>query len=389
MRRLWNALVDGLGSLALSSTLVLLLFVLTYLGTVYQVEHGIFEAQKTYFDSWWLSHRVTDSVSVPLPGGQAVMMLLFVNLLVGGVLRLKIDARRFGILVTHLGIGLMLVAGFVKLEYAEEGALHLYEGEQGSAYRSYHDWEISILSPGVDGTAQENLIPQDRFASLTDDKTASFSNAQIPFELEVSHYMPNARPLPKGPMFEVDVPVLDGFFLEEQALDSAAERNMAGCYATLRSPGGEVLQEGILWGASRAPMTFAGADGQWKVDLRKKLMPLPFTVVLDKTARELHPGTMKPRSYMSDVTLIDEGIDQEVRIQMNEPLRHEGFVLYQSGWGPDDAGPGSRLYSVFSVVRNPADNWPLYSCIVITIGLLLHFTQALFRHMRRELGATA
>lgn len=69
---------------------------------------------------------------------------------------------------------------------------------------------------------------------------------------------------------------------------------------------------------------------------------------------------------------------------MNEPLRYEGFTLFQSGWGPQNAGPGEPLFSTFSVVNNPADQWPLYSCLVISAGLLIHFLQKLFSYLRAE-----
>ena len=35
--------------------------------------------------------------------------------------------------------------------------------------------------------------------------------------------------------------------------------------------------------------------------------------------------------------------------------------------------PGTRLYSVFEVVKNPADKWPEYALYVTTIGLIFQF----------------
>ena len=75
---------------------------------------------------------------------------------------------------------------------------------------------------------------------------------------------------------------------------------------------------------------------------------------------------------------------------MNDPLRREGYVLFQSDWGPkpeDDPSP-ERYYSVFAVVRNPADHWPLIACIVIAIGLCTHFGRMLVRYVRSEAATT-
>jgi hypothetical protein len=92
-----------------------------------------------------------------------------------------------------------------------------------------------------------------------------------------------------------------------------------------------------------------------------------------------------PRKFMSDVTVAEGDVVEAMRIQMNEPLRRDGFIVFQSSWGPQNAGPDARLFSGFAVVRNPADQWPLISCIVIAIGMLLQFGRTLFRHVRSEM----
>jgi cytochrome c biogenesis protein ResB len=76
----------------------------------------------------------------------------------------------------------------------------------------------------------------------------------------------------------------------------------------------------------------------------------------------------------------DAGVTQKARIQMNEPLRYKGLVFFQSGWGEMARGK----YTVLAVVQNPSDQWPLWACIVITLGLTIHFSRLLFRYVRRE-----
>jgi len=84
------------------------------------------------------------------------------------------------------------------------------------------------------------------------------------------------------------------------------------------------------------------------------------------------------------VTKLQDGVPQKLTISMNQPLRQSGFTLYQSGFiEPSDGGAG-RWWSTFAVVRNPADQAPLWATIVMTAGLLLHFSQKLLRHVRRE-----
>ena len=66
---------------------------------------------------------------------------------------------------------------------------------------------------------------------------------------------------------------------------------------------------------------------------------------------------------------------------------------FQAEFSRDDLG---REYSVFAVVRNPADQWPKYACYVIGIGLVLHFGMKLAAYLRsrarkaqREQGVTS
>ena len=50
------------------------------------------------------------------------------------------------------------------------------------------------------------------------------------------------------------------------------------------------------------------------------------------------------------------------------------------------------LYSEFTVVENPSDQWPKWSCCVIGIGLLFHFGMRLWKYItasRRLLAAPA
>jgi hypothetical protein len=116
---------------------------------------------------------------------------------------------------------------------------------------------------------------------------------------------------------------------------------------------------------------------------------MPFTIRLEDFRKEDHPGMDLARSFESDVVQVEDGRERPVRIQMNEPLRDGGLVLFQSSWGPSNARPGDPLFSTFSVVRNPSDHWPLYACIVIGVGLLIAFAPKLFKFVRVQNAARA
>jgi hypothetical protein len=90
------------------------------------------------------------------------------------------------------------------------------------------------------------------------------------------------------------------------------------------------------------------------------------------------------KEFSSDVTVTGPSSTRALKISMNQPLRDKGLVLYQASWGPSNARPGDRLFSTLAVVSNPSDQWPLWSCLVIAAGMLLHFTRKLVRHVRLE-----
>jgi hypothetical protein len=143
-------------------------------------------------------------------------------------------------------------------------------------------------------------------------------------------------------------------------------------------------EAGILWGAEAHPLPVNVAGKPWAVTLRKERHPMPFTLALEDFTKVDHPRLDMPKAFSSDVTVIEGSISRPVRISMNEPLRNQGLVLYQASWGPSTARPGDPLFSTFAVVRNPADRMPLYACIVIAAGLLVHFSRKLVRYVRFE-----
>ena len=65
-------------SLGMSCVLLILVGLLTWFGTLEQVDMGLHEVQKKYFESFFLVHE-TRFLSIPLPGANLVLCLLFVN----------------------------------------------------------------------------------------------------------------------------------------------------------------------------------------------------------------------------------------------------------------------------------------------------------------------
>jgi ResB-like family len=368
-----------LGSYGLACLLLLDLFLLTFFGTLHQVEAGLYDAQKLYFESWWVVQR--EPIPLVLPGGLLCMGLLAVNLFVGGFVRIQKSKRTVGILVVHVGIALLLASGFVKLYHSDDGYLRLREGQASDEYVSYHLWEVAVWEASQRGPVTEHLIPHEHLVDLTDGRARTFWKAGLPFELELSGFLRNCEALPKGPMWQADSPVVGGFALKRLEDDPENENNVAGLTARFRALEGGATKEDLLWGFEFHPATFDAGGKTWAVSLRKARYPMPFTIRLEDFRKEDHPGLAMARSYESDVTKLVGGLERPIRIQMNEPLRDGGLVLFQSSFAMDRDG---TEVSVFSVVRNPSDHWPLYACIVIGLGLVIAFLPKLFKFIRAQ-----
>jgi hypothetical protein len=130
------------------------------------------------------------------------------------------------------------------------------------------------------------------------------------------------------------------------------------------------------------PVTVRAGGVPWTIDLRKRVYDLPYSLRLNKFTKEEHPGTLSPRKFASDVTMMDGAVQQPFHISMNEPMRHHGFMFSQNAWGPPDGQP--PFYSILEVSSNPTDQWPKWSCLVIFIGMLLHFVIKLVKYVLKQ-----
>ncbi len=111
---------------------------------------------------------------------------------------------------------------------------------------------------------------------------------------------------------------------------------------------------------------------------------LPFDLRLNKFTPEFYPGTDKPKSFESLLTVFPEsGGEYRAAVRMNEPLRLSGWTLYQMSYGQDSLQPG-RSVSILRASHNPLEQMPKWSSYVIALGLVWHFTLVFARYLRRK-----
>lgn len=409
----------------MATTILALLLLITFLGTLEQVDYGLFKSQQKYFESiivknidlacclraMHLPYVGEWLLPLPLPGGYLLMVLLAANMICGGLIRLKKEClwfgklltfqfgslrpvpHRIGVFISHFSIVFMLFAGLVSLYFKKDGAVWVHEGRTVNEFQSFHDSVIEIerVLPSSKGSKRKALvIPGWQFEDLGLGKARRFTSAELPFELVVMNYMENAAPRRAIPSDAASM-VADGFRLQDLG-DRDSETNkpieheqmMNAAYVIVVDKKTKDEQRGILWRRADAPYSFKVGDEAFAVTIGRRTWPLPFAVKLDKFVRETHPGTAQARKFASHVTVFRDGKVEKKIITMNEPLRFGGFAFFQSSFDAAAAERGGPQSSMFQVVNNPSDHWPLISLIAAGSGLLIHMIWMLSRHLARS-----
>jgi hypothetical protein len=382
MKTFAKKLFAVVASYGFACVIFIFLFILTLLGTFEQVDHGLYDVQKKYFESYFLVHDLFGKVPIPLPGVSLLAALFAVNLIAGGILRIRKKPETVGNFIAHMGILVLLAGGFIKGQFAIDGQVTLAENQTAEEFYSYYDWELAVAPANQEPPYEEKIIPGEMFSYLPDGETVTFESEGLPFTITVDDFIRNAWPEPARPGSESRV--VDGFFLEERPKDKEAGRNSSGMYVRLTDKETNESTEHILWGWADRPLAVEYGGETYVVDMRKRLRALPFKIRLDQFTHELHPGTRMDKFFSSDVTRFDDGEEHHYHIAMNEPLRHDGWTFYQESYIPADPESGRPVMSSLAVSMNPADQIPLYACIVIGLGLTIHFVMKLSKYLRKE-----
>lgn len=376
--------IQLLGSYKLSVIALLFLLIVVLLGTLAQTEKGIYEVQKKYFTSLFLVHWLFNIIPIPLPGGGLLLFVILINLFTGGIILAPKSIKRPGMLIAHAGAILLIIGGFWGHIWGKEGLVSLFEGEKENSIESPQHWEIYIwqLDENSQLPIKEWTISEKQFSFLKGGLSKTFSSNELPFKLTLMRYYRNAEPHLAVPGAEGSI---QGVYLAPLNPEIDEEKNLPGIYAEISSHSGN--QIGLLWGGEKYPWVVKSQEKTFAIGLRRAKEPLPFTIQLLKFTKEFYPRTTIPKFFSSEVICKSNTWEQRAIIKMNEPLRFMGYTIYQASWGTIQTltPEGTKHYSVLAISKNPAEQIPLISCIIISGGLLIHFTQKLFHYIRTAL----
>lgn len=405
----WRA-IRALASLRLTVVLFALSMVLVFFGTLAQIDKGIWTVVDQYFRSWyvWVPFQLIAEFgkrffefpdntvwkgSFPFPGGWLIGGVMLANLIAAHLTRFKLSWRRTGIITIHLGVILLMAGELVTGLYAVESRMVLQVGESASFIDHSRRVELAFTDTSSGRTI---TIPQGQLRAGT-----TVTHPDLPVDVEVMEYLKNTslRPANGGDDSELIVSNSGGRYQvvpagEESGVKTEQREDVPAVRVRLVAKGtGQVIAERLfsLWEYRNGPAVRmfrtipfnVPADGHtFAVQLRNERIHKPYSIMLLDFEHSNYAGTDTAKDFASTVRLTDpETGEREVRVWMNHPLRHRGETFYQSG-----TIPGERKDSgtILQVVRNPGWLLPYLSCIVVTLGMLIHFGMNLLKFTSRR-----
>ncbi|MBX2852889.1 MAG: cytochrome c biogenesis protein ResB [Phycisphaeraceae bacterium] len=445
-----------LASLRLTVVLLAMSMYLIFVGTLAQVELGIWQVVEKYFRSSfvYVPFDVFRSLLYPgseetwayghwFPGGFLIIGLLLVNLLAAHALRYKVTgkgnmlwlgyglvlagtsvtaytvlepktsatiqqdvivmmliwavpmtligvgchyifgSRKAGIVLIHAGIILMLVGEYITGIGATEGQMWIHEQGASNTIRDIREAEIAFVRDLGDGKEEHIVIPQAIIESAGENDEP-ITDTTVPVKVRVDRWMANTE--------KVSVDFEDGD--RTQLLWTMKEKDAAtGTEMDVDQPsvvvtlfdGEKRLGEYLLSTVGTVRPIQLELDGQtWEVSLRFKETHVPYTLQLVDFRHDKFTGTTTPMNYSSTLHLDapESGESRDAFIKMNQPLRYDQKAFFQSGFFQQSA-LNRNLGTVLQVADNPGAWVPYLSCVVVTVGLCMHFVVSLLRYERR------
>jgi hypothetical protein len=364
-----------LASLKLTVICLLIFTILVVWGTVFQADHGLYQAQQKFFHSWFFLLFGF----IPLPGTIMVMFVLSVNLVFSIIYRIGFKFRNIGNLITHLGIIILLIGGFFTFYFSEESSLMLQEGQTSSLSTSRSLWELAIWEEKGD---LRDIFALDANGFTKGDKIRF---DELGVSITIRDYYQNCSAYTSGLAASTTVLNQSGIkLLKEKPLNIENSENTPGIKLSANCSGDSSLI--LLYGRETLPTKILFSDHKYYFSLRRKRLPLPLSIKLLNFRVKKYPNSNIVKSYESTVFIeTDGGVGRDVIISMNKPLRFDDYTFFQSSYYIDKKN--GREYSIFAVVKNSGRLLPYFSSGIIFLGMLIHFMMMMIKHSKKSRGS--
>lgn len=359
-----NRLYRIFTSLKLTVALLALGLVLVFWGTLAQVHLGLYKAQNDFFRSffiYWTPAGLNWRIPI-FPGGYFIGWLLLINLFCAHFRYYQPGKRKYGIVMIHLGVVLLLAGQLLTDVFSSESTMHLRNGDTKNYSEAARLVELAVVDTTAAHFDKVVAIP-----GILLQRGGDFTNPEMPFTVRVKTYYPNSSLTQQATTgYEEVVP---GIWWRELPRETDTDkRDMPSGIIELLTPEGSLGTYLVSTYLTRPhELTYNGH--QYQLALRLARYYKPFQIHLVEFNHDKYPGTDIPKNFSSRVRIQrpDTGEDREVLIYMNNPLRYAGETYYQASFDTDDQG------TVLEVVRNPSWLTPYFSCVLVGAGLIVQF----------------
>lgn len=401
-------LIKFFASLRLTAVLLAFAIVLVFVGTLAQVDEGLYNAQARYFRQWIILGMDLFGVKIPIifPGGYLIGTTLLLNLLAAHIYRFQLSVRKIGIQLAHIGVILLLIGQLATDMFAHESQLNFYVGQTKDYAESARKFELIFTTPVGPDRQQVVSIPGSLLA-----QGGKIQDPNLPFAIVVKQFWKNSDTVFRAPMMQNGPPLAPNGVAENFDFHPAAEvktmddKNVPTALIELAGPNGSLGQWVVSdWtgddamvdavrqnyaqqlGAQMAqtivsdltqPQFVAVGGKKFTFFMRPQRTYFPFSLTLLKATHTVYEGTDIPKDFRSRVQLQNPqtGENRQVEISMNHPLRYEGltFYQYQMDAGQAVTQAGRVPSSVLQVVHNPSWLTPYIGCGMVGAGLVIQF----------------
>ena len=379
-----NRILNFFTSLRLTVVCLCLALVLVFIGTLAQVDEGLYDAQNRYFRSlliYWTPKGANWRIPV-FPGGYLIGGVLLINLLAAHAKRFQFTKKKIGIFIIHAGIILLLLGQFSTDLLSKESAMRLAEGESKNYSENGRESELVFIDARDPEFDEVIAIPQGMLNTGHE-----LRHPKLPFTVRVKKFFPNSQLSEAG---EGERPAGDhgaGANIVVHPLPRVTDmdtRDMPSAIVELIAPGGS-LGSWLVSTYLEKPQTIAVGDKSYQMAQRFTRYYKPFSLELLKFSHDLYKGTDTPKNFSSRVRLRrpDASEDREVLIYMNNPLRVSGETYYQAGFDPNNSKLVNKV-TILQVVRNPSWLTPYLSCALVALGLIVQFMSHLIGFARKR-----
>jgi hypothetical protein len=365
-----------LKSFKLTVVLLALLMVLVVLCTLAQVELGTAGAVNAYMRSF-IVWRQPLLLSIPFPGGALVGLLLTLNL-IAKTLDIKLTWSKAGMWLVHTGLVVLFAGEFVAGMMQVDTNMSIEVGQTVNFVQSYKSTELAVIDV-TDPTWDEVYSVPDTLLA----KGGAVPIPGTPITLNVKRFFANAELsnlAPGAPPSLATAGVGTGAsVIEQPVVSDDKEMNQTSAFVEPVA-GGRSYGTWLASVAIGAPQSFTHEGHTYVLTMRLRRQYLPYAFTLKQFRHDVYPGTEIPKNFSSLVQVVNpsQKESREVLIYMNQPLRYEGKTFYQASFGKNDT------LSVLSVVENPGWLLPYVSCVLVALGLLVHFAIVLRRSLKRR-----